>query len=307
MEELVLGELNWESLIKRSKINGKCTRRIEKKTWKEQRYLENSNDWKILFSGSELDLLTAVKIPFEDQRTQYVDEEGTEGFPAFGFKTGSDVKAPYRIILPEKMFPDFAILAKVKPTSASGGYIFAVVNPYETVIQLGLMITRDGAHSNISFLYTDPSHLSSNIIANFTVDDFTNYWTRFAIKVHGENITLYFNCVENVTVTALREPRTIIFDSASTLYIAKAGSKIQQTFEASLLDRFNFSKLWISMHDIKCIFQGSIDQLKIFNDPEMAADQCNNEVKVTRNVLNFTSFVNISLFHTFLGKSIRLK
>ena len=43
----------------------------------------------------EHDLLQAIKVPFEDPRTQFF-ESGLDGFPAYGLRDGADIKAPYR-------------------------------------------------------------------------------------------------------------------------------------------------------------------------------------------------------------------
>ncbi|GJQ76939.1 hypothetical protein Trydic_g15136 [Trypoxylus dichotomus] len=183
----------------------------------------------------ELDLLTAVKIPFEDSKTQYVDAEGSDGFPAIGFRTGSDVKMLWKAILPEKLFPEFSILIRAKPRSHNGGYIFAVVNSYENVVQLGVKLSRTSASSmtTISLIYTEPGELATNIIANFTVNSFVNDWTRIALKVNEENVTLFLNCQESATVEVRRQQVELEFEPASTLYIAKAGSKIQDYYEVS--------------------------------------------------------------------------
>lgn len=129
----------------------------------------------------EYDLIRAIKIPFEDQKTQFFDK-GLDGFPAFGLLPGSDVKVPYRIVLPEKLYPEFTIQATVKLSSQDGGFLFAVVNPLETVVQLGVQITptlEKSSHSNFSLFYTDANtHFSSEIIASFDVSDVVNKWTR---------------------------------------------------------------------------------------------------------------------------------
>lgn len=129
----------------------------------------------------EHDLIRAIKIPFEDPKTQFFDK-GFDGFPAFGLLPGSDVKVPYRIILPEKLYPELTIQVTMKLNSQDGGFLFAVVNPLETVVQLGLQITpafENPGHSNFSLFYTDAStHFSSEIIASFDVNDVVNKWTR---------------------------------------------------------------------------------------------------------------------------------
>lgn len=90
-------------------------------------------------SVSDYDLLSAVIIPFPDAKTQYIDIDGHDGFPALGFKAGSDVKIAHRQILPERLPSEFSILISAKPKSRRGGFVFAVVNPYETVCSISLI------------------------------------------------------------------------------------------------------------------------------------------------------------------------
>lgn len=184
------------------------------------------------FSVSEYDLLGAVKIPFQDPKTQYIDDDGHDGFPALGFRSGSDVKIAHRQILPEKLPSEFSILISTKPRSRKGGFIFAVVNPYDTVVLLGVRIAPEGTTNTIiSLYYTDASQISSQIIANFTVNRFNGKWTRFAFRLTTENVTLFFNCNETETISVKREPLELVFDSASTLYIAQAGPVIKEPYE----------------------------------------------------------------------------
>lgn len=60
-------------------------------------------------------------------------DSGEDGFPAFGIKPGSDIKSPYRLFLPEKLYPEFSIVFNFKLNSMTGGFLFAVVNPLENV------------------------------------------------------------------------------------------------------------------------------------------------------------------------------
>ena len=63
--------------------------------------------------------------------------------------------------------------ATVKLTSAEGGFLFAVLNPLETVVQLGVQLTpgADG-DTNVTLLYTDSEvHFTSQRLATFAVPD----------------------------------------------------------------------------------------------------------------------------------------
>ncbi|XP_050311873.1 collagen alpha-1(XVIII) chain isoform X3 [Anthonomus grandis grandis] len=197
-------------------------------------------------------LLDAVTIPFRDSRTQYVDESD-DGFPAFGFRSGADVKVALKQILPHSIDEEFSILVSAKPVTKNGGFIFAIVNAMETVVQLGIKIMPEtGPTTTIALYHTDSAtEVTSRIVANFTVPKFSNKWTKFALRISNDDVTLFFNCSKTATVDSVRFPVT--FDSASTLYLAQAGPRIGGAFE------------------------GALAYLKIFRDPLRAEEQCKTE------------------------------
>jgi len=92
--------------------------------------LQTNIKFLIIFSD-EHDLQTAIKVPFEDPQLYF--DSGEDGFPAFGIKPGSDIKSPYRLFLPEKLYSEFSIVVNFKLNSMDGGFLFAVVNPLENV------------------------------------------------------------------------------------------------------------------------------------------------------------------------------
>ncbi|UYV66211.1 hypothetical protein LAZ67_4000779 [Cordylochernes scorpioides] len=155
-----------------------------------------------------IDLLRAIRIPFRSPGIDYIG--GRDGFPAFWLSEGADVKAPFRLHLPASLPADFAIAATVKPERANDAFIFAgnippcddcsytffiyiikavykkgetcgvpVVNPSETVIQLGLQLSHHGGRANLTLLYTDVDmHLSSQELATFSIPDVAFTWAR---------------------------------------------------------------------------------------------------------------------------------
>ncbi|KAH1010575.1 hypothetical protein HUJ05_004849 [Dendroctonus ponderosae] len=167
-----------------------------------------------------------------DPKTQYVDES-EDGFPAFGFRMGADVKMAYRQILPDTLSEEFAILINAKPGSRNGGFVFAVVNAMESIVELGVRIAPDNGSSTIlSLFYTDvTTDVTSRALANFTVPKFVQKWTKFAFRVTLDDVTLFFNCTETETVSTQRMPLKLNFGSASTLYLAQAGPLIGDAFE----------------------------------------------------------------------------
>ncbi|CAD6227165.1 GSCOCG00011935001-RA-CDS, partial [Cotesia congregata] len=85
------------------------------------------------------DLLQAA-VATTDDKNQYIDD-GLDNFLAFGFRPGSEVKQPYRLCLPEKLPAEFTVVATFKPISSRTSYLFAVLNPFDTIVQLGLRIS----------------------------------------------------------------------------------------------------------------------------------------------------------------------
>jgi len=66
-------------------------------------------------------LLKAIEIPFRDEQRSTIDfEEGTDGFPAFAFFRGHDIKIPHKLLLPDRLYPNFSILVTVKPDNVQG-------------------------------------------------------------------------------------------------------------------------------------------------------------------------------------------
>ncbi|XP_035710172.1 collagen alpha-1(XVIII) chain isoform X3 [Folsomia candida] len=207
----------------------------------------------------EHDLLQAIRVPFDDPRTQYF-EAGLDGFPAYGLREGADIKSHYRLFLPDRLYRDFALLATLKPDGRrETSYLFAVVNPLDTLVQFGLKISpsvvASSPHHTISLLYTDVgSHLVTQTIVAFEVPLMTRRWNRFALKVVGDNITLFLNCKEHSSQTAYRNPKELGFDSASTLYIGQAGPILKGNF------------------------QGAIQELKLYGMPGVAEVQCDDSL-----------------------------
>ncbi|XP_059470100.1 collagen alpha-1(XV) chain isoform X3 [Neocloeon triangulifer] len=204
------------------------------------------------FIPKEYELMQTIQIPLVDTKTQFFDQ-GFDGFPTHGMRPGSNIKSPYRVVLPEKMPPDFTIRMAAKPASREGGFLFAVVNPLDTVVQLGVRLAPAPAvdDMNIALYYTDVNmHFSSQMIASFVVPSFAKKWAKFSLRVSGNNITLFFNCKEHGTTVTPRKPKELVFDSASTLYIGQAGPIVKGAYD------------------------GAIQEIKILDDPLLAEVQC---------------------------------
>ncbi|XP_070852109.1 collagen alpha-1(XV) chain isoform X2 [Drosophila suzukii] len=160
--------------------------------------------------------------------------EAEDGFPAFRFLQTADVKSPYRMLLPEKLY-EFAILITFRQSSLKGGYLFSVVNPLDTVVQLGVHLSPVVKNSyNVSLVYTQADQSIGRKLASFGVAHVPDKWNSIALQVLTDRVSFYYDCELRNTSLVTREPLELVFDSASTLYIGQAGSIIGGKFEGYL-------------------------------------------------------------------------
>lgn len=96
--------------------------------------------------------------------------------------------------------------------------------------------SKDGPDSNqnVSLVYTNSDeHSHSEEVAKFTVPKLAKKWSKIVIKVSTSDITFYLNCHEMARQRVIRIPQELVFDTASTLYIAQAGPHIQERYDVS--------------------------------------------------------------------------
>uniref|UniRef100_A0A1B0AW74 Laminin G domain-containing protein n=1 Tax=Glossina palpalis gambiensis TaxID=67801 RepID=A0A1B0AW74_9MUSC len=157
-----------------------------------------------------------------------------DGFPAYKFLPTADVKSPYRMLLPEKL-QEFAIEVIYQPNSAKGGYLFSVVNPLDTIVQLGVHFSPVIKDTwNISLIYTPPenSHAQKKLVT-YQLPYEPKKWTSIAFRILSDKVVFYYDCEIKETTMVVREPLEMIFDSASTLYLAQAGPILEGHYEVS--------------------------------------------------------------------------
>ena len=112
--------------------------------------------------------------------------------------------------------------------------MFAILNPLETIIQLGVQLVTTNKQSSIQLYYSDvKSELigESEVIASFPIDNYVGKWIKFALRVTDKNITLFLNCKENATISVTRNPSELVFDSSSILYVGQAGPNYRNQFD----------------------------------------------------------------------------
>ncbi|XP_017128344.1 collagen alpha-1(XVIII) chain isoform X5 [Drosophila elegans] len=177
---------------------------------------------------------TLTDIMNNNQFTGIEFGEAEDGFPAFRFLQTADVKSPYRMLLPEKLY-EFAILITFRQSSLKGGYLFSVVNPLDTVVQLGVHLSPVVKSSyNVSLVYTQADQSIGRKLASFGVAHVPDKWNSIALQVLNDKVSFYYDCELRNTTAVTREPPELVFDSASTLYIGQAGSIIGGKFEGYL-------------------------------------------------------------------------
>ncbi|XP_032592254.1 collagen alpha-1(XVIII) chain isoform X2 [Drosophila grimshawi] len=195
-----------------------------------------------------------------DANTGIEFADGEDGFPAFKFLSTADVKSPYQMLLPEKLY-EFAILITYRQGSLKGGYLFSVVNPLDTVVQLGVHLSPVVKNSyNVTLVYALPDHSPGRKLASFAVDHVTDKWNSIAFQVYNDKVVFYYDCKVRNTTAVVRDPFVLAFESASTLYIGQAGSIIGGHFE------------------------GYLEKIYVYTNPEAIIIQCMSQPKPTAAV-----------------------
>lgn len=115
------------------------------------------------------------------------------------------------------------------------GFLFAIVNSLETVIQFGIKVSMTVNNNlNISLVYNDPTAKNpSESLVSFTLPYELKFWINFALQITNDKITLYHNCLKIQEISVSKDPEELVFESASTFYLAQAGNG-RQKFEVRM-------------------------------------------------------------------------
>ncbi|KAG8512206.1 Collagen alpha-1(XV) chain [Galemys pyrenaicus] len=202
-------------------------------------------------SQGSLDLTELIGVPLP---TSVSFVTGYGGFPAYSFGPGANVGRPVRTLIPSTFFRDFAISFTVKPGSAQGGVLFAITDPFQKVIHLGLRLSgvEDGGQRVILY-YTEPGSQVSREAAAFSVPVMTHRWNRMAVTVQGEEVTLLVDCEEHSHVRFRRSSEALAFQPSSGVFVGNAGATGLESFI------------------------GSIQQLTVYPDPRTPEELCEPE------------------------------
>ena len=187
----------------------------------------------LISDNGPVDLLQAVTTPL----TAGVDfTKGLDDFPAYKFAKSANVhQAAAGLVV--KVPDQFSLLVTAQPTDSNGGYLFSIVNPSDTLVQLGIGISADynvGAQKkcDIILYYSDHMRDSTTVeAARFQVPTLQNTWSRFALRIADDEVTLFLNCEEYEKQAFKIDTAELEFEDGSTLYIAQGGPKFGDKFQ----------------------------------------------------------------------------
>lgn len=150
---------------------------------------------------------------------------GYEGFPAYNFGSNANVGRLTQSFVPEPFFTDFAIIVTVKPSSSRGGVLFAITDPSQKIVHLGLALTAvEDKTQRIVLYYSEPGFVDTMEVASFKVPDMTQQWNRFTLTVENEEVRLYMDCEQYHSVPLRRSKQPLSFKPGSGIFVANAGS-----------------------------------------------------------------------------------
>lgn len=169
----------------------------------------------------------------------HATSKSEQNYVAFGTEADAIIRTPSSNIPSE--LNEMAILSSVR-TPFSGGYLFSIVKPLDSVISLGISMypLRRNTY-NISLIYTNTNlFVKSQNVATFQFTYARNV-IDVALKVAGHQITLYVGCYELKSIP--RDSVDTIIDRDSKLYVASAGSKQKNGFKVRMNLNIRFANI----------------------------------------------------------------
>ncbi|XP_069762922.1 collagen alpha-1(XVIII) chain-like isoform X2 [Narcine bancroftii] len=150
--------------------------------------------------------------------------QGLDGGTGFVFDSGfTSAPIPAGTLFPEQFYQDFSILATLKQNNERGGVIFAVVDPAENIMCLGVkLLPMRNRTQIVEFYYTPLDSKVSKNMASFVVSARSKRWTRLGISVEGNMVTLHQQCRRSQHLKFKRSPEPLEFHAGSKILIANA-------------------------------------------------------------------------------------
>ena len=193
-----------------------------------------------MYFVEEVDILSVAD--FSEDPTAYQDMSDELGVH---FTGDSDVSAPAAaVFIAPSVGDDFSVGATIRSDTDAGGFLFAVVDSTESVIQLGVRVTSVGRTTSNVTLYLAAAAAAdgdedgegtyaSAVMAAFVLpsDELVGRWVELALTDDGDRISLYVDCRRRETVTVYQRRGPVTFVDGSIVYVAQAGGKFGQKFE----------------------------------------------------------------------------
>jgi hypothetical protein len=175
--------------------------------------------------------LGAIGVPGSKRGIKYA--QGVDGFPAFEIQDSAHIKEPAQAFFKNPIYRDFAIGITVKPSKKSGGFLFAVKNLYNTIVQFGVELTGN----QLILYYTSNVRYASTSkkLVSFDIGDIHNKWTKLSLKVQGDEVTLYKNCAKLETIKVAGKNGPLDVEGGANLYVAQGGDNFNNKFTVSLV------------------------------------------------------------------------
>lgn len=187
--------------------------------------------------------------------------------PAYEFgEDGSGGGQAARGFLPSAFFQDFSLLVRVRPASARAGVLFAVTDPAQAVVSVGVKLTAArGGRQHVQLLYTEPGDTHTRTAASFELPALDGRWTRLALSVDGAYARLFVDCKEVQGQPLAHSLHDLHLEPDARLFVAQAGGadpeKFQVTMMASMLRAGEGSWGWM-MATAACCCQQLQEQAK---------------------------------------------
>lgn len=150
---------------------------------------------------------------------------GPDNTPGYVFGPDANTGQLAHAHLPRSFYRDFSLVFNVKPTSDRGGVIFSVTDASQKIMYVGVKLSAvQGGKQNIVFYYTEPDSQDSYEAARFLVPSLRDIWTRFAIAVQDDRVTLYLNCDTDPQVKRFeRSPDEMELEIGAGVFVGQAG------------------------------------------------------------------------------------
>lgn len=155
--------------------------------------------------------------------------------PAYIFGPDANSGQVARYHFPSPFFHNFSLFFHVRPTTEGAGVLFAITDAAQAAVSVGVKLSgvSDG-QQHIQLLYTEPGAAQTRVAASFPLPAFTGQWTRFALSVDGDIVTLFVDCEKVQWVSLARSPQGLELEPGSGLFVAQAGGADPDKFQVTV-------------------------------------------------------------------------